>query len=277
VATRALRLLRRATYRPTEEAAIPTISRTTPISEQSAPRRATWALWSLGAALVALAFELALEIGGLFGGDANSGPIWLQGRFLHSWPQGVAFLLIAFAVAAGVRSLALIRRGAATGLGFTASGLLVSSAALVVGRAILVGLLGVTASLVVYGICAGNRGSRDAVATNATFVPGRTRAADPAADGRRARMSGRQMAILALAGALLGPPLSWVALVGALVGIPLSLAAYPLAIVALRRIRATGEAGRGWAISAIAVSSVWLVLVACVLLMMWLLSQVQWA
>jgi hypothetical protein len=118
----------------------------------------------LAVALFALAFGSVVAIvefrtiriaydaeGAQYVAPVPSGPIWLQGKFLSSSWEVAALLLIGFAVAAGVRSLALIDRGAEYGLGATVGGLVVSSAALIAGNAILLGFLGAIASLVVYG------------------------------------------------------------------------------------------------------------------------------
>lgn len=262
------------------EGAIPWIPSTTPRYEPPAPkRRNAWAPVSLAIALVALVFEWAVMyeehfrnlspyVVGTTGENEpphayrQGGPVWLQGYFLSSWWEAAALLLIAFAVGAGVRSLTLVVRHAARGLGFTVSGFLVSSLALIAGQAQLVGLLGVTASLAVLGIYSGARGSEGAVATNSAFVSGPALAADPTAARQRARAPSQRMAIMGFVGAWLLPLLAIVTFV--------------FAIVTLRRMRATGEAGRGWAIAAIVVSSVWLVVTLWILFLAWLLSQVKW-
>jgi hypothetical protein len=101
---------------------------------------------------------------------AESGPLWLHGYFFSSGWERAALLLIAVAVAVGVRSLILIGRGAKYGLGSTVSGLVIASTALVVGNAILVGLLGVAASFVVYGKFAGARRSLVTAAGLVAFI-----------------------------------------------------------------------------------------------------------
>jgi hypothetical protein len=130
----------------------------------------TWAQWSVIFALVALVFGSVVAIveinaihvrygagGTLQLAPVPSGPVWLQGKFLSSWWEVAALVLIAFAVAAGIRSLTLIDRGAEYGVGSTVGGFLVSSVALMAGNAILLGFLGAIASLVVYGKHAGAR------------------------------------------------------------------------------------------------------------------------
>lgn len=247
-----------------------------PHYEPPAPRiRNGWAEWSLGIAVVALVYGVPVEYeatrihvthsatGYPSIAPVPSGPIWLQGRFLCSWWGAAALLLILLAVAAGVRSLTLIRSGAEHGLGIAVSGLVIASVALLIGNAIVFGFLGIAASIVVYGIYTDSRRPQGAVSTNA-----------PAAAEAWESPQGwaRTVAILALGAALLGPLLAWASFSLFVLGLLLSFVAIVVAMVALRRTRATGEAGRGWAISAIVVASSTLVQTAFFLLLNWLLS-----
>jgi len=273
------------------EDAIPWIPRATPPDEFPAPEeRNAWAPWSLAIALVALVFGGVVAIIEInaphvtydkYGYPALApipgGPAWLQGRFLSSWWAVAALLLIVVAVAVGMRSFTLISRRAAPGLGITVSGFLVSSTALMVGDAILAGLLGFTTGLVLNGVYSDRHGPEGTVATSAALYPRTNLTAHPAAVQKPARIPPRTVAILAFVCVVLGPTLSRFGFAGALAGMSLFLFGCFFAIDALRSTRATGEPGRGWAVSAIIVISIMLVFTVCLLLLIWGMSQLEWA
>jgi hypothetical protein len=245
-----------------------------------------WVPWTLVVAVVAFVYGVVIAIAVadpvrvVDHGDgrrhlvhAISGPLWLHGYFLSSWWEAAALLLIAVAVAAGVRSLIVIRRGVQEGLEQTVSALLLSAAALMAGRAILLGVLGVIASLVVYDIYARDRRRAYALAADSAFASEPYAAANPTWLPPRKRTPARTIAIRAFLVALvgpivsagvfappsLGPPVWLAAMAGAVIAVPLTVIALVYAIVALRRTLAAGEPGRGWAISAIVACVLWLV------------------
>jgi hypothetical protein len=132
-----------------------------------------------------------------------------------------------------------------------------------VGNAVPIGLVGAIASLILYGVYSNRGVPKGAAATNVTSVSGLGLATNSVTVHQHAHMSARTIAIIAIGGIWLVPPLGFVTLV--------------LAIGALRRTRETGEPGKGWAIGAIIVSSIGVVFSVCVLLLIWILSQIEWA
>ncbi len=240
-----------------------------------------WAPLSLGIALVALAYGSLVQIAETHmvrvahngAGHPTIAPVpggssLLQGRlFTSSW-AALVLLLIAFAVAGGARSLALVRRDNAPGLEITVIGFVVCSVALVGENAIAAGLLGAIASFVVYRRYSGANTQAGGSPTKSRWFPAfhfRKNSAEapdrPQGWARTVALAAFTSSVVGTILAALGAPSSATPEAHLLeslkfrTGFALSLVGIVLGIVALRRIRAKDEAGHDWAVAAITVPS----------------------